>query len=71
MRTMTERVALMMALAGSGDSAAAIVAISAPTMEKTTITMPEKIALHPLGKSDPPAVRLEKSMEWPGQRPRT
>ena len=58
---MTELVALAMARSGSSDSAAAMVAISAPTIEKMTTTMPEKIEPTPLGKNPPCAVRLEKS----------
>src|SRR5450755_233987 len=49
-RTMTELVALAIARAGSLDSAAAMVAISAPTMEKITTTMEENTAPTPLGK---------------------
>src|SRR5919107_1263918 len=42
-RKITELVALTTARCGSADSAAAMVAISAPTMEKTTITTQEKM----------------------------
>ena len=70
-RTITELVALAMALAGSLDSAAAMVAISAPTMEKITTTMPENTAPTPLGKKPPLFVRLEKSMLLSGQMPKT
>ena len=70
-RTITEFVALAMALAGSFDSAAAMVAISAPTMEKMTTTIPENTAPIPLGKNPPLLVRLEKSMLLSGQMPRT
>ena len=42
-RATTELVALTTARAGSSDSAAAIVAISGPTIEKITTTMLEKI----------------------------
>ena len=71
MRSTTELVALVTARSGSFDSAAAIVAISAPTIEKMTTTMPEKIAPAPLGKNPPCAVRLEKSRLRPGHRPST
>ena len=70
MRRMTELVALVTAFSGSGDSAAAIVAISAPTIEKMTTTIAAKIAPTPIGKKPPFAVRLLKSMSWPGQRPK-
>ena len=71
MRITTELVVLTTACSGSSDSTAAIVATSAPTMEKTTTTMPENIAQGPVGRNPPRLVRLEKSMAWPGQRPRT
>ena len=63
----TEFVALAIALSGSADSAAAMVAISAPTIEKITMTMLEKIAATPFGKNPPCAVRFEKSRlrAWP------
>ena len=70
-RTITELVALAMALAGSGDSAAAMVAISAPTMEKITTTIAAKIAPGPSGKNPPCAVRLLKSMLLFGHIPST
>jgi hypothetical protein len=60
-----------MARPGSFDSAAAIVAISAQTIEKMTTTMPEKIAPGPLGRNPPCAVRFEKSASRPGQSPIT
>ena len=60
-RRITDWVALAIALSGSCDSAAATVAISAPTIEKMTTTMLEKIAPTPLGKKPPWAVRLLKS----------
>ena len=41
------------ALSGSADSAAAIVAISAPTIEKITVTMPTVIAPTPIGMNPP------------------
>ena len=71
MRATTVFVALVTAFSGSGDSAAAIVAISAPTIEKITTTIAAKIAPTPSGKKPPFAVRLLKSMSWPGQRPKT
>ena len=60
-RRMTELVALAIDLPGSGDSAAAMVATSAPTMEKITTTIAEKMAPTPSGKNPPCAVRLLKS----------
>ena len=57
-RTMTELVALAIARAGSLDSAAAMVAISAPTIEKMTTTMLEKTAPTPFGKNPPLAVKV-------------
>src|SRR4051794_30166470 len=70
-RTTTELVARAIARAGSGDSAAAMVAISAPTMEKITTTMAEKIAPKPSGRNPPWAVRLEKSMLLSAHTPNT
>src|SRR6476469_11014305 len=58
MRVITEVAALETARSGSLDSAAAIVAISAPTIEKMTVTTPAVIASLPLGKNPPCAVRL-------------
>ena len=46
---MTDWVALAIAFSGSCDSAAATVAISAPTIENTTTTMLEKIAADAVG----------------------
>ena len=46
-----------------------MVAISAPTIEKMTTTMPEKTAPTPLGKNPPCAVRLLKSRLLFGQMP--
>src|SRR4051795_8432116 len=71
MRMITEFVALAMARPGSGDSAAAIVATSAPTIEKITTTMAEKTAPMPSGKKPPWAVRLPKSNDLWGQAPST
>nr|WP_240746807.1 hypothetical protein [Cryptosporangium phraense] len=70
-RTITEFVALAIARAGSCDSAAAIVAISAPTIEKITTTIDEKITPGPFGRNPPCAVRFEKSASRPGQSPST
>src|SRR3954452_17333406 len=52
-RRITDWVARAIAFSGSWDSAAATVAISAPTMEKTTTTMLEKIAPKPCGRKPP------------------
>ncbi len=68
---MTELVALAMAFSGLGDSAAAMVAISAPTIEKMTTTTAEKIAPTPFGKSPPLLTRLLKSRSLFGQKPST
>ena len=70
-RRITDWVARAIAFSGSCDSAAATVAISAPTMENTTTTMLEKIAPTPLGKNPPWLVRLLTSKPWFGQMPRT
>ena len=70
-RKITDWVALAIAFSGSCDSAAATVAISAPTIEKTTTTMLEKIALTPLGRKPPWLVRLLTSKLWLGQSPST
>src|SRR5690349_17626043 len=66
----TELVALAMARAGLGDSAAAMVAISAPVIEKITTTIAAKIAPFPNGKKPPLAYRLLKSRLLWGQMPR-
>src|SRR5215217_4454203 len=70
-RKTTELVAFAIPRSGSADSAAAMVAISAPTMEKTTMTIPETNDPEPLGKNPSCCVRLEKSRLRPGHRPRT
>ena len=70
-RRMTDWVALAIARFGSEDSAAATVAISAPTIEKTTTTMLEKIAPNPWGRNPPWLVMLLTSNDWPGHRPTT
>jgi hypothetical protein len=70
-RSTTELVALTIARSGSSASAAAIVAILVPTIEKITTTMPENSAPTPCGKNPSWAVRLEKSISLPGHRPRT
>ena len=46
-RRITELAAFATAFSGSADSAAAIVAISAPTIEKITVTMPTVIRPRP------------------------
>ena len=48
-----------------------MVAISAPTIEKITTTMAEKIAPGPSGRNPPWAVRLLKSRSLLGHRPST
>src|SRR6478752_4960784 len=70
-RTITELAALATAFSGSADSAAAIVAISAPTIEKITVTTPTVIAATPNGKNPPWLHRLEKSIDLCGHKPRT
>ena len=70
-RTITELAALATARSGSEDSAAAIVAISGPTIEKMTVTTPTVTALTPCGKKPPCVHRLEKSMFLCGHRPNT
>src|SRR3954447_1972582 len=70
-RRITDCVAFAIAFSGSCDSAAATVAISAPTIEKITTTMLEKIAPTPFGRKPPWLVRLLKSRSWFGQMPRT
>src|ERR687889_129784 len=66
-RRITDWVALAIAFSGSCDSAAATVAISAPTIEKITTTMLEKIAPTPFGRKPPWLVRLLKLRSWFGQ----
>src|SRR6478672_7326909 len=68
---MTEFAALATARSGSWDSAAAMVATSAPVIEKITVTMAAVIAQPPLGRKPPWAVRLEKSIDLPGHNPST
>src|SRR6476659_6627258 len=70
-RTTTELVAFEIARSGSSDSAAAMVATSAPTIEKITTTMAENTAPTPFGKNPPCAYRLEKSRLDPGHSPNT
>src|SRR6478752_6407962 len=70
-RKITDLVALAMARSGLSDSAAAMVAISAPTIEKMTTTIDAKIAATPFGNIPPYWVRLEKSMLLCGQMPKT
>src|SRR5919112_3422705 len=71
MRAITELAALATALSGSFDSAAAMVATSAPVIEKMTVTMATVIPLKPWGRKPPWAVRLEKSIALSGHRPNT
>src|SRR3954454_15212736 len=71
MRAITELAAFATALSGSLDSAAAMVATSAPVMEKITVTMATVIPLNPKGRNPPWAVRLEKSIDFCGHRPST
>jgi hypothetical protein len=70
-RRMTDCVARAMARSGSLDSAAAMVAISAPTIENTTTTMLENTASTPLGKKPPSLVIRLTSKSLCGQRPIT
>src|SRR5580765_125371 len=67
---MTEFVALRIARPGSSDSAAAMVATSAPVIEKMTTRIAAKTADPPIGVKPPWAVRLLKSIEWCGHRPK-
>src|SRR5580704_4423165 len=60
MRTITVLLMRATARAGSFDSAAAIVVISAPVSEKYTVTAPESTAVSPLGMKPPWALRLAK-----------
>src|SRR6187200_2917573 len=68
---MTEFAALATARSGSCDSAAAMVATSAPVIEKMTVTIAAVMAHPPLGRNPPCAVRLEKSIDFPGHQPST
>src|SRR3954447_9418255 len=70
-RRITEFAAFATARSGFADSAAAIVAISAPTMEKITVTTPTVIARAPSGKNPPWVHRLEKSSDLSGHNPST
>src|SRR4029450_7455534 len=70
-RVITELAAFDTALSGSDDSAAAIVAISAPTMEKITVTTPTVTAMTPIGKNPSWAHRFEKSSDLFGHKPST
>ena len=70
-RVITELAALATAFSGFSDSAAAIVATSAPVIEKITVTIPMVIAPNPIGKKPPWAVRIEKSNDLCGHRPNT
>src|SRR5688500_8633768 len=71
MRVMTELAALATARSGFSDSAAAMVATSAPTMEKMTVTTPAVSAVGPFGRKPPCSHRLLKSMPLSGQAPST
>src|ERR687884_2384042 len=71
MRMITELAALATAFSGSCDSAAAMVATSAPVIEKITVTTAAVIPSTPCGRNPPWAVRLEKSIDLPGHRPST
>src|SRR5690242_4465958 len=71
MRAITELAALATARSGSFDSAAAMVATSAPVIEKITVTTAAVIPQIPKGRNPPCAVRLEKSMDLPGHSPNT
>src|SRR6478672_7379519 len=68
---MTEFAALATARSGSWDSAAAMVATSAPVIEKITVTIAAVIAQPPLGRQPPWAVRLEQSVDSRGHNPTT
>ncbi len=65
----TEFAAFATARCGSDDSAAAMVAISGPTIEKITVTMPTVTAPKPKGMNPPWAVRFEKSGDLFGHKP--
>src|ERR671929_2302323 len=67
----TELAALATAFSGSWDSAAAMVATSAPVIEKITVTTAAVIPSAPNGRKPPWAVRLEKSIDLPGHSPNT
>src|ERR671929_712519 len=71
MRMITELAALATAFSGSCDSAAAMVATSAPVIEKITVTTAAVMPHAPWGRNPPWAVRLEKSIDLPGHRPNT
>src|SRR4051812_18025470 len=71
MRHTTDFTALRTAPTGSGDSAAAIVAISAPKNEKTTTKTAENIGATPCGANPPWPVRLASPGEsTPGKSPK-
>src|ERR671939_1171988 len=71
MRMITELAALATAFSGSCDSAAAMVATSAPVIEKITVTTAAVMPSNPNGRNPPWAYRLEKSIDLPGHRPNT
>ena len=70
-RVMTELAALATARSGSSDSAAAMVATSAPTIEKMTVTTPAVSAVAPFGRKPPWLHRLLKSRSLSGHTPNT
>src|ERR671927_18942 len=71
MRMITEFAALATAFSGSWDSAAAMVATSAPVIEKITVTTAAVIPSTPNGRKPPWAYRLEKSIDLSGHTPNT
>src|SRR6185503_2546979 len=71
MRMITELAALATAFSGSLDSAAAMVATSAPVIEKITVTIAAVIPITPNGRNPPWAVKLEKSIDVCGHIPNT
>src|SRR5689334_647998 len=70
-RTTTALAAFVTAFWGFGDSAAAMVATSAPVIEKITARIPPMMTPDPFGKNPPWAVRFEKSIARSGHSPRT
>src|SRR5450432_2804549 len=60
MRVMIEEVIRATALAGSGDSAAAIVTTSAPIIDQMTVVTAATTANGPLGAKPPKALSVEK-----------
>src|SRR5512136_2932573 len=70
MRTVTDTVMREMVRAGSSDSAAAIVAISAPHRAKMVEATPAITAAHPCGANPPCRVRLAKDGGAPEVNPK-